>query len=165
MVVLKCIKIQVCVFLCLCVYAGAVSCAILPCWLSQTPAIRKWHRRSPQSAHVALLSVILDTHSFTHTDKHPSLFPSSLSRRMAPCVSNDPLPSCPAWALISKRPPAPSTSSHPPSPNPKHTHGPPPPSLLALLPKTAASRWGADSLCASSRLASVRPGSWWACSR
>ena len=80
------------------VSAGAVSSALLPDWLTQTPASRKWHCRSPPSVHVDRFSVILDTLAHTrpdvHTDKHPFLSSSSLSRRIAPCLTVHPLAGC-----------------------------------------------------------------------
>lgn len=90
---------SVCIHVC----AGAVSAALLPDWLTQTPACRKWHQRSPLSAHVARLSVILDTHKHTYTDKHPSCSSNWPVRRIAPCPSVHSLPghvrfmSCPGF--------------------------------------------------------------------
>lgn len=88
---------------CVCLYPGAVPAALLPDWLTQTSASRKWHQRGPLSAHVARLSVMLDTRVHAHTDKHPSLFPNSLTRKIAPCLTIHPLPgrvrfmSCPGF--------------------------------------------------------------------
>lgn len=122
---------------CTCRSAGAVSLALLPDWLTQTPASRKRHRWSSLSAHVARFSVILNTPTHKHTDKHPSLFSSSLARRIAPCLTVHPLPgpvrfmSCPGfhfketacWPICMQSPPT--------FPLP-----------LALLLKVQASSWG-----------------------
>lgn len=136
---------------CTCRSAGAVSLALLPDWLTQTPASRKRHRWSSLSAHVARFSVILNTPTHKHTDKHPSLFSSSLARRIAPCLTVHPLPgpvrfmSCPGfhfketacWPICMQSPPYFPSTSYPPAKSPGlklgHSYLPPSPHQLLLF--------------------------------